>query len=525
MTSAVAEFDATRGAYFLSITISEGDRYSFGGISIESSIGGLNADALTGVIRTREGSRYSLTDLEKTQADMAWEATAQGYPFADVRPRITRDIANHIFHVTYLVDEGPRIYVERIDIIGNTKTRDFVIRRELEFVEGDPFNRSMVARGKLAIEGLGFFKTVGIDLQPGSAPDKVVIIITVEEDSTGDYGATVGYASDQGILGEVSITERNFLGRGQYLRAAVGLSGSGKSVDFSFTEPRFMGLNISSGIDAYHRIQDELSSNYYGSTATGGQLRFGAPITRDVSAQIFFGAETKSFVDANPLFSSFGPGGPGTLNGITRNKVWVGYTLTYNGLDDFKKPTEGLYATLTQQYVGLDYSYFKTEAKARYFFPIIEDAGIIGSVKGQAGIINDLTGGVSPLEAFFVGPSVVRGFEPRQFGPRIATGESTGTTMYAALSGEIEFPIPVIPETYGIKGAVWADAAWIDGIPNTGGLMPVATSVDQPFKSSVGASIIWDGPFGPLRGDVGYVITKATDDKTQIFQLTIQNLL
>jgi outer membrane protein insertion porin family len=285
-----------------------------------------------------------------------------------------------------------------------------------------------------------------------------------------------------------------------------------------------MGLKVSAGVDVYHRIVDENSSNFYGSTATGGQVRFGAPVTRDLSATVFVGGETKSFVDANaPVSTVAGP-----LNGVTKNKIWVGYSLVYNGVDDIKHPTEGLYATFSQQYMGLDYSLLRTEAKARYYFPIAEDQGIIGSVRAQAGIVNALGGTVSPLEAWQVGPSLVRGFQARELGPRIATGEVTGTTMYAGISGEIEFPIPVVPESYGLKGAIWADAAWIDGIPDLtacGACAVVATSVDQPLKSSVGASIIWDGPFGPLRGDVGYVITKATDDRTQIFQLTIQNLL
>ncbi|MHB1109398.1 MAG: outer membrane protein assembly factor BamA [Devosia sp.] len=517
VTSAVAEYDAARNGYFISFTISEGERYEFGEVSVETSIPGLNADALTGSIRTRQGSRYSLADLEKSQADMAFEATSQGYAFADVRPRLDRDMANRIFHVTYLVDEGPRVYVERVNIIGNNKTRDFVIRRELGFAEGDPFNRSVVQRGKIAIEALGFFDRVDVGMEPGSAADKVIINISVVEGSTGDYGATVGYSSTEGILGEVSITERNFLGRGQYVRAALGASGSGTSFDFSFTEPRFMGLKVSSGFDFYHRITNETTSNFYGSTATGGQVRFGLPITRDLTTTVFTGLETKTFADVSAPFSSF------VVNGASMNKAWVGYTLTYNGVDDIKRPTEGLYASLTQQYVGWDYNYVKTEAKARYFIPLLEDSGIVGSVRGQAGIINALSGTVSPLEAFHHGPTLVRGFEARQFGPRLGTGEMIGSTMYAAASAELEFPIPVLPESYGLRGAVWADAAWIGGV--AGGFAATATSTDQPFKSSVGASIIWDSPFGPLRGDFGYVLSKATDDKTQIFQLTIQNLL
>jgi outer membrane protein insertion porin family len=381
----------------------------------------------------------------------------------------------------------------------------------LGFAEGDPFNRSMVTRAKTAIEALGFFDRVSIDLQPGSSADQVHIIIVVDEASTGDYGATVGFATDQGILGEVSLTERNFLGRGQYLRVAVGASTTGTSFDFSFTEPRFMGLKVSSGVDLYHRITSETSTNLYGSTATGGQVRLGAPIARDLSASIFTGLETKSFVDTNPDDSLV------VTDGEVRNKVWVGYSLVYNTLDNMKRPTEGLYATLSQQYIGWDYNLLKTEAKARYFIPIIEDAGIIGSVKGQAGIINALGGGAVPgTEAFQLGPSVVRMFRSRDFGPRGAAGpngETLGSTMYASISGEIEFPIPVLPENFGLRGAIWADAAWIGGAGGTSGGAPLpvtATSTNQPLKSSVGASIIWDSPFGPIRGDVGYAITKAT---------------
>ncbi|HEV7275407.1 MAG TPA: outer membrane protein assembly factor BamA [Devosiaceae bacterium] len=519
VTSAVAEYDASRNAYFINYTISEGERYQFGNIGIETSISGLNADALTGSIRTRSGSRYSFTDLQRTQEDLAFEATAQGYAFADVRPRIDRDIANNTFNVTYLVDEGPRLYVERINITGNDKTRDYVIRRELGFAEGDPFNRSMVQRGKTAVEELGFFQTVNVSMEPGSAPDRVIINLSVVEGPTGDYGASVGFSSTEGLLGEVSLTERNFLGRGQYLRAAVGITGSGRSFDFSFTEPRFMGLKISSGIDVYHRIQDETDSNYYGSTATGGQVRFGLPVTRDLTATLFTGVEVKNFVDENDN-SSF------VEDGDTRNKAWVGYTLSFNGLNDPKQPTEGLIASFTQQYIGLDYNLIKTEARARYYIPLMEDHGIIGSIKGQAGMINGLDGGVSSLEAFHHGPSLVRGLEARQFGPRLDTGEMLGTTVYVGGSAEVEFPLPVFPETYGLSGAVWADAAWIDGTAEVpGGTSIDGGSIDQKLKSSVGASVIWDSPFGPLRGDFAYVISKATEDRSQIFQLTIQNLL
>jgi len=517
--TSVAEYDAGRNAYFINFTVNEGERYEFAGIGIETSIPGLNADILRSTIQTGEGSRYSVSSLQSTIEDMAYEATAQGYSFADVRARIERDMTNRTFNVTYLVDEGPRVYVERINITGNEKTRDFVIRRELDFSEGDPFNRALVVRGRQNIQGLGFFSAVNVTTAPGSSADQVVINIAVEEQSTGEYGASAGYSTSDGILGEVSLTERNFLGRGQYLRASIGASQSGQTFDFSFTEPRFMGLRVSSGVDAYHRIVNETSSNFYGYQATGGQLRFGVPVTESLSVGLFGGIERKLIVDTAAPRSLL------VTNGAELYKAFVGYSLTYDGLDDIEDPTSGLYATFSQQYVGWDFNLVRTEARARYFIPLLEDSGIVASVRGQAGIINNLNGGATPAtEAFVPGAQLIRGFEGRGLGPRLAAnGESLGTAMYAGISGEIEFPIPVLPENYGLSGAVWADAAWVGDANLAGPIDP--GSVDQPIRASVGASLIWDSPFGPLRGDFAHVLNRSTSDRTQIFQLTLQTLL
>lgn len=520
MVSYVAEYDASRNGYFVNITIIEGDEYEFGDISVETSIPGLDADALRNTIHTREGNRFEFKELQQTVEDMAYEATSQGFSFADVRPRIDRDIVNHRFNIVYLVDEGARLYVERIEITGNEKSRDFVIRRELDFAEGDPFNRALVQRGKANIERLGFFSAVNIGVEQGSASDKVVINIAVVEQSTGDYGATAGYSTDQGLLGELSLTERNFLGRGQYLRVAVGISQSGRSFDLSFTEPRFMGLKISAGIDVYNRIVNETAAAFYGTTTTGGQLRLGLPITRDLSAQVFAGYERKVIADAAAPTSGL------VVNGQTFNKAFVGYSLTYNTLDDQQKPTEGFIATFTQQYAGWSHSYLKSDVRARYFYPLLDDMGIVASVKGQAGILNDFSGaGINPTETFQHGPTLVRGFEARGIGPRLLSGELVGSTMYAGGSVEIEMPIPILPESYGLSAAVWGDVAYVTGIGGGAGLVIDPLSVDQPLKASVGASIIWHSPFGPLRGDFAYVLSKATNDRTQLFQLTLQTLL
>lgn len=526
--TSVGEYDAAKNAYFINFTINEGQKYSFSQVGIETSIPGLNTNALKGVVQTGEGGRYSVTELQTTIEDMTYEATTQGYSFADVRARLERDAANGTFKVTYLVDEGPRVYVERINITGNDKTRDFVIRRELEFAEGDPFNRALIIRGRNNIQALDYFSAVNVTTAPGSAPDKVVVNVALTEKSTGEYGATAGYSTVDGILGEVSLTERNFLGRGQYLRAAIGASQAGRTFDFSFTEPRFMGLKVSAGVDAYHRINEETTASFYGSQATGGALRAGIPLTSDLSATVFGGMERKLITDTkdNPRYRS-----SLVVDGKEFYKAFAGYTLTWNSLDDTKKPTEGLYATFTQQYIGWDHNLIKSEGRARYFVPLMQDSGIVASLKGQAGVINDLSGtGVHAVEAFNPGSQLIRGFESRGLGPRLASGEYLGATMYAGVSAEISFPIPALPESYGLSGAIWADAAWVDGLPKIGtgaaALSPVdAGSMDVPWRTSIGASLIWDSPFGPLRGDFAQVLNKSSSDRTQVFQLTLQTLL
>jgi outer membrane protein assembly complex, YaeT protein len=523
--NSVAEYDASRNAYFVNVTVNEGQHYDFGNVGIETSINGLNTDVLRGTVRTNQGRQYSMAELQKTIEDMAYEATAQGYSFADVRARLDRDVATNTFNVTYLVDEGARVYVERINITGNVKTRDFVIRRELAFAEGDPFNRSMVIRGRTAIEALDFFSRVEVSTAPGSSADKIVLNINVTEKSTGEYGATAGYSTQDGILGELSLTERNFLGRGQFLRAAIGASQTGRTFDFSFTEPRFMGLNVSAGIDAYRRIYDETSTSFYGSEVTGGQVRFGVPLTSALNANVFAGYEYKLIKDNDPDNSAL------VIDGQEFHKAFTGYSLTWNGVDNVRKPTEGLYATFSQQYINLNYSgttdhLLKTEARARYFTPLLQDSGIVASVRGQAGVINNLNGGdVHAVEAFTPGSQLVRGFQSRGYGPRLGSGEYLGTTMFAGISGEIQFPIPGLPENYGLSGAVFADAAWIGDASDIIGGPGTAGSNDEPWRASVGASLIWDSPFGPLRGDFAHVLNKSTDDRTQVFQFTISTLL
>lgn len=512
--SAVAEFDAERNAYFINFTIDEGERYEFGEIDIQTSIAGLDANSLKSTVRTQDGRRYSISNLQKSAAAMARSAAYQGYSFAEVRPRLDRDIENKRFNVTYLVDEGARLYVERINVYGNTRTRDFVIRREFEFAEGDPFNRTFLAAGRESLQALGFFSRVDVNAEQGSGPDKVVINVVVEEKSTGSWGGGASYSPQSGFGLELSLEEKNFLGKGQHLKLAMGGTFGSHTYDFSFTEPKFMGLDISAGIDVYKRQVDEGKYYNYGTDSTGFQVRVGAPLVDKLNVGLFAGYDQTTFTDTDSNAPTYIP--------ASLQKAFAGYSLNYTDVDNVMRPTEGFALSLTQQYVGIDHNLLKTEVKGRYYIPVLPDQGVIASLKGQAGIINELGGGnVHPTETFVPGPNLVRGFKSRGFGPKNGTN-SLGITEYLALSAEVEFPIPVVPESYGLKGAVWADAAYLGAASLDPALVTSGNGLQT--RTSIGASILWDSPLGPLRGDFAHVLDKDTADETQVFALTITTL-
>ncbi|MGJ8528252.1 outer membrane protein assembly factor BamA [Maritalea sp.] len=518
--SAVAERDLERNAYFINFTIDEGERYEFGTIGIETSIAGIDANTLRSSIRTHEGRRYSVSSLQRTAADMARDAAYQGHSFAEVRPRIDRDLENKRFNITYLVDEGARLYVERINIYGNTRTRDFVIRREFEFAEGDPFNRTFLAAGRESLQALGFFSQVQVNAEQGSSADQVVINVVVEEKSTGSWGGGANYSPQSGFGVELSLEERNFLGKGQSLKLALGGTFGSRTYDFSFTEPKFMGLNISAGIDVYRRTIDEDKYYNYGTDSTGFQVRIGAPIVDKLQLGVFGGYDITTFSDGTGTPPK--PIDKPAYIPTSLQKAFLGYSLTYTDVDSQLSPSEGYAISLVQQYVGIDHNLLKTELKGRYYIPVLPDHGVIASVKGQVGMINALGGSnAHPTETFVPGQNLIRGFKARGFGPKNGSN-SLGISEYATLSAEVEFPIPVVPESYGLKGAIWADAAYLGASAINPALITSGNTVQT--RTSIGASILWDSPLGPLRGDFAHVLDKDVADQTQVFALTISTL-
>ncbi|HEY8580678.1 MAG TPA: outer membrane protein assembly factor BamA, partial [Beijerinckiaceae bacterium] len=253
VTGSDAQYDPAREGYVVTITVEEGAPYRVGAVNVESRLGDIDPQALRQVVRVSPGEVYNADAVEKSVEAMTREVARRGYAFSTVRPRGDRDPATQTVNLSFVVEEGPRVYVERIVVRGNTRTRDYVIRREFDLGEGDAYNRVLVDRAERRLNSLGFFKTVRITNQPGSAPDRVVIMVDVEDQPTGSFGISGGYSTQDGIIGEVSISESNFLGRGQFVRAAATLGQRTRGIDLSFTEPYFMGYRMSAGIDLFHK--------------------------------------------------------------------------------------------------------------------------------------------------------------------------------------------------------------------------------------------------------------------------------
>ena len=531
IVSATADLDRDGRGFFITFTIEEGERYRFGPIDVESALPSVNVDALRHVILTRTGRVYNAEKVEKTIEALTIEVSQQGYAFGQVRPRFERDEATHTMGIVYTIDEGPRIYIERINIVGNFRTEDNVIRREFRLSEGDAFNRLLVEAARKRLRALGFFKTVDIDTQPGSAPDRVIIVVKVEEQPTGELSFGAGYSTSEGVIGDISITERNLMGKGQYVR--LGFSGSLEraQVDFSFTEPHFLDRNLAAGFDVFYKEVDFQDVASFSQRDAGGDIRLGFPIADNTQLGLRYKFEKEDIFNVSSNASLAVKESAGTSNVSS-----VGYTVAYDTRNLPQSPTSGIFASFSQDLAGVggDVNYIRSVADARGYYPITNKLTLVGRVQG--GNIEGWGGDdVRMTDLFFKGGETIRGFKRAGIGPRDAcenpvTGErvhpcskdSLGGKVYWATTAELRFPFPFIPDNLGMQGAVFVDAGSLFD-PSDFALNAVAREGSFIFDSSQvrlssGFSIIWQSPLGPLRADIAQALLKADFDKTEIFR-------
>ena len=531
VTAGNAELDPDGQGFLVTFAIEEGEPYNFGQVSIESSLADVKPETYQGELLTYQGDVYNASLIDKTTEKLTLKIAETGYAFARVRPRAVPDVASHTIAIVYVVDEGPRVYIERINVVGNERTKDYVIRREFRLAEGDAYNPLLVDRAKKRLEGLGFFKAVDVKRRPGSAQDRVVIDVEVTEQSTGELSFGAGYSTSEGVIGDVSITERNLMGNGQYLRLGFAGSLSRLQVDLSFTEPRFLDRNLSAGFDLYHKEIDQTSESGFKQRKSGGQLRLGFPIAENLWAQTFYGLSRDqifSVKDNASLAIKDACGDPAPAVGKPANcqsdayfTSLAGTSITYDARNHPKTPTRGFYIQLDDEFAGLggDVQYWRVGGEVRAYYPITEKITLIGRALG--GHIQGWGGDdVRLLDHYFKGGETVRGFDRSGYGPRdLSTQDALGGQTYWAATAEVRFPLPFVPDDLGLSGAVFADAGSLFDVSNRAKkVVGVNLADDDTIRSSVGGSLLWNSPVGPLRMDFAKVLTKQSYDQEQFFR-------
>jgi outer membrane protein insertion porin family len=530
VVSAIGVYDPAKKGFIVTFTIEEGPVYHFGAIDIQSNVRAVNAQSLRPVLRMSAGQIYNGEGVEKTVEDMTIELARRGYPFGQVRPRGDRNPSARTIGVLFVVDEGTRAYIERINIRGNYRTRDYVIRREFDINEGDPYNRALIDRAERRVKNLNFFKNVKITNEPGSAPDRVVINVDVEEQPTGDFSIQGGYSTANGWLAEVSVTERNLLGTGRFAKAGVTYGQFVRAVELSYAEPYFLDYRSSMGIDLF--AKQTLASSYlsYGTESYGGTLKWGLPLREDLALQLRYSAfEQKITLPSNlnscnnltpdllttfPVPNAIGVTGTGVspvfpagttscfalgqaslpirvelAKGAYLTSI-LGYGLAYNSLDNNKLPTSGVYIGFGQDFAGVggDVSYLRTTVDMRAYYEVISD--LVSILHLQAGDMIGLRNGgqVRLLDDFKMGPNLVRGFQPAGIGPRDITpgtsNDALGGTMFWGASFEMQYPLYFLPKDSGFRGAIFVDSGSLWGYkgettnPATGEINGVITATN-----------------------------------------------
>lgn len=553
VVSAVAELTPDQRDFFITFTVDEGIKYEFGDITVSTELSRLPAALLQAAIPIRSGEVFQGKLVEDAIDAMTYVAGTVGYANVDINPVIERDRANHRVNIRFEVNEGPRVFIERIDIVGNTRTLDRVIRRELRVNEGDAFNRVLLDRSKNRIRGLGFFHDVTVEESPGSQPDRSVVTVTVEEESTGELAFAAGFSSTENFLFDVSITERNLRGRGQFLRLRASTSAQRQQVDLRFTEPRFMGRDIGAGFDLYSLRTDFLDQSSFENQSTGIGLRVSFPISERASLGLQYsllqddtqianvGVDHDSNVLTPPVdqCDPINPGRPllcdqeGTF--ITSR---IGYTLNWDHRNDPVTPTRGFDLSISQDIAGVggEVNYFRTQLDGGVYYGLWPNWRL--SFSTSAGYIFGWGGDdIRINDRFFKGGASFRGFDVAGIGPRqllrddatgaiLQAGDAIGGNAFMVNTIQLDFPTG-LPESFGLTAALFGEFGTL-GIVDAAsrqfvdipGSTNLAVDDSASLRASAGISVFWDSPFGPVQFDFAQPLAYEDYDKRETFRFS-----
>jgi len=510
VNSAVAELTPDRKEFFITYTVDEGPRYALSKIEIDAKLRNLEPEQILSVVELEPGDWYDITAVDKAVDSITDRVGELGYAFVDVRPRVKRDRKAKTISIDFEVKEGPRVFVERIDIAGNVRTLDKVIRREFRLVEGDAFNSAKVRRSRQRLRNLDFFETVNVEQIPGSAPDKTIIKVEVEEKSTGTISVGAGYSSAIGAIGEFGLKESNFLGRGQKLGLKFTAAAKRSQIDFSFREPYFMDREVSAGFNIFHVRQNLEDTSSINTSRTGLALSAGYYLTEEVRQDWSYGIREQKIDDVSSNASALIQSEIGTEY-ISE----IGHTISIDKRDSRLLPTTGYSASLSTEVAGLGGTlrHLRNTVQAGYYYPVADQW--ILSAGGKAGYIVGLGEDVHFRERYYIGGDDLRGFETAGVGPRDGRTEDAlgGEWMY---TGSIALQFPVgLPAEMGVSGRLFTDFG------SAGSLDPSDSNTKDTgsLRASTGFGITWRSPFGPLGMDFGFPIAEEDFDKTELFRL------
>jgi outer membrane protein insertion porin family len=510
VVSAVAELAPNREGFFITITINEGERYKFGKVDVSTRFQGLDVDVLKSFLKMSEGDWYDANEVEKTVQALSEIVGSLGYAFVEVRPNIRRNKDNLTIDVTFDIQEGPRVYVERINISGNTRTLDKVIRREFRLAEGDAFSTAKVRRSQERLRNLGFFEKVDVSAAPGSAPDKTNLEVQAVEQSTGDISFGAGFSTTSGVLGDISLKERNLLGKGQELRLGLSLGTLSTLVDLSFTEPYFLDRPMAAGFDLFRTSNDRQAVASYNDASLGFALRAGWAYTEHTRQNVRYTLRQTDIFNVQPWASTVVQQNAGSslVSEISETVAW-------DTRDTRLNTTKGLLLRNTVAFAALPGTeqYVRTTADAVYYQTIIED--FVASIGGSIGAVFPYNSSSLRLNnLFFIGGDTLRGFRVGGIGPRDSvTTDSLGGTYFYTGTTELSFPLG-LPKEIGILGKAFVDVGSLWGL---GGAAASSTTVltSNTMRVGAGVGVQWISPFGPIRIDYAIPVVQDPWDRTE----------
>jgi len=521
---ATAELSPDRKAFFVTFTLNEGERYQVGQVSINSKLRNLNGDELKPLLEIAPGDTYDGDVVERTTQAIQDAVQTRGYAFVDVKPRIARNQAKKTVDLVFDVTEGPRVYVERIDISGNTRTKDKVIRREFRLAEGDAFNAATVRRSRQRLQDLGYFNSVTVQPTPGSAPDRAILNTVVDEKATGELTLGGGYSTDAGALVNVGLRERNLVGTGIDASINGVLAQRRSQIDLSITDPYFLDRNLVAGFDVFDVNNNNQDIAAYNESRVGGALRLGYEFNEHLRQAWTYTLVSRNVFNVQPGASIY------VLNQSGSSLLsQVGQTLSLDYRDSRTDPHTGFLVRLGTDFAGLGGSarYVRTKLDGTYLIPLDRftgdsDWGV--ALTAGAGYLAQLGRQERIIDRFFLGGDNLRGFQSGGAGPHaVGTGgltpDSIGGRLIYTQSTELRFPLPISADL-GLSGRAFVDIGSLSQVTRLGTVNGVATTVSDDAAPRVGAGlgVSWKSPFGLINVDLAQAVVKRRYDQTQFFR-------